>query len=153
MNPPVPYDLSADRRALALVRAVLADPRNPHLLPALIDYFQRAELPRYARLLAGSGDAVAAVARLFDLTAEAAGGIQRISELFATSTGIPHPSRTAARATAPRIPLARRPTAAKVRAAAARPGSPLTRGSGGLAFGQRRRWSSPRNRRPYAADN
>jgi hypothetical protein len=67
------YDLSRDRRALALVRAVLADPRNPHLLPALIDYFERAELPRHARLLAGSGDAVAAVARLFGPAAGADG--------------------------------------------------------------------------------
>jgi hypothetical protein len=73
MSQPVPYDLSRDRRALALVRAVLADPRNPHLLPALIDYFQRAELPRHARLLAAHADAVDAVARLFDLTAEADG--------------------------------------------------------------------------------
>ena len=68
MTPFESYDLSADRRALALVRAFLADPRNPHLLPALVDYFERAELPRHARALAARGDALAAVAELFHLT-------------------------------------------------------------------------------------
>ncbi len=60
-----PYDPARDRKALVLVRALLADPRNPHLVPALVDYLQRAERPREARLLAAAEDPLEAIARLF----------------------------------------------------------------------------------------
>ncbi len=65
MTPPAGYDVADDRRALVLVRAILADPRNPHLVPALVDYFERAERPREARLLAAAEDPLAAVAKMF----------------------------------------------------------------------------------------
>lgn len=53
MNP----ELSKDPAFRALINAWVADPRNPHMIPALIDYFDRAELPQQARLLRTNGDA------------------------------------------------------------------------------------------------
>lgn len=44
-------DIRKDPAFRALIAAWISDPRNPHMIPAIIDYFERAELPQQARLL------------------------------------------------------------------------------------------------------
>ena len=60
------YRFAIDTAFRALSRRVVADPRNPHLIPALIDFFERAELPKQAELLRESGDVFVWLAKLME---------------------------------------------------------------------------------------